>query len=53
VVLLLIANTLNIAADVAAMGDVAERVTGHGSHGRRGGLDVRPVLTRRGTLTID
>jgi Mn2+/Fe2+ NRAMP family transporter len=32
VVLLLIANTLNIAADVAAMGDVAELVTGVNRH---------------------
>jgi Mn2+/Fe2+ NRAMP family transporter len=33
VVLLLIANTLNIAADVAAMGEVAELVTGLDRHG--------------------
>ena len=32
VVLLLIANTLNIAADVAAMGEVAELVTGFNRH---------------------
>jgi Mn2+/Fe2+ NRAMP family transporter len=32
VVLLLVANTLNIAADVAAMGEVAELVTGHDRH---------------------
>src|ERR1700684_1446539 len=32
VVLLLIANTLNIAADVAAMGEVAELVTGFDRH---------------------
>ena len=32
VLLLLIANTLNIAADVAAMGDVAELVTGFNRH---------------------
>src|ERR1700757_524875 len=32
VVLLLIANTLNIAADVAAMGDVAELVSGVNRH---------------------
>jgi len=32
VVLLLIANTLNIAADVAAMGEVAELVTGFSRH---------------------
>ncbi|NTU90873.1 MAG: divalent metal cation transporter [Chlorobiaceae bacterium] len=32
VVLLLIANTLNIAADVAAMGEVAELVTGQDRH---------------------
>jgi NRAMP (natural resistance-associated macrophage protein)-like metal ion transporter len=32
VTLLLIANTLNIAADVAAMGEVAELVTGLGRH---------------------
>ncbi len=30
--LLLIANTLNIAADVAAMGEVAELVTGFNRH---------------------
>jgi Mn2+/Fe2+ NRAMP family transporter len=33
VLLLLIANTLNIAADLAAMGEVAELVTGIGRHG--------------------
>ncbi|MDR3419250.1 MAG: divalent metal cation transporter [Nevskia sp.] len=32
VLLLLVANTLNIAADVAAMGDVAELVTGFNRH---------------------
>jgi Mn2+/Fe2+ NRAMP family transporter len=32
VLLLLVANTLNIAADVAAMGEVAELVTGIGRH---------------------
>lgn len=32
VLLLLIANTLNIAADVAAMGEVAELVTGFNRH---------------------
>jgi hypothetical protein len=32
VLLLLIANTLNIAADVAAMGEVAELVTGLSRH---------------------
>lgn len=33
VLLLLVANTLNIAADIAAMGEVAELVTGLGRHG--------------------
>ncbi|WP_307188637.1 NRAMP family divalent metal transporter, partial [Acidisphaera rubrifaciens] len=33
VLLLLIANTLNIAADIAPMGEVAELVTGLGRHG--------------------
>jgi Mn2+/Fe2+ NRAMP family transporter len=33
VVLLLIANTLNIAADVAAMGEVAELISGFNRHG--------------------
>jgi Mn2+/Fe2+ NRAMP family transporter len=32
VLMLLVANTLNIAADVAAMGEVAELVTGHDRH---------------------
>ena len=32
VLLLLVANTLNIAADVAAMGEVSELVTGFGRH---------------------
>ncbi|NTU92559.1 MAG: divalent metal cation transporter [Chlorobiaceae bacterium] len=32
VLLLLVANTLNIAADVAAMGEVAEMITGHDRH---------------------
>jgi Mn2+/Fe2+ NRAMP family transporter len=40
VVLLLVANTLNIAADVAAMGEVAELVTGIGRHA----MTVIPVL---------
>lgn len=33
VLLLLVANTLNIAADVAAMGEVAELITGFNRHG--------------------
>ena len=33
VLLLLVANTLNIAADLAAMGEAAELVTGFGRHG--------------------
>jgi Mn2+/Fe2+ NRAMP family transporter len=44
VLLLLIANTLNIAADIAAMGETAELVTGFDRHGMTGFLVLVTVL---------
>jgi Mn2+/Fe2+ NRAMP family transporter len=44
VLLLLIANTLNIAADIAAMGETAELVTGFNRHGTTVFLVVVTVL---------
>ncbi|MGO9804341.1 MAG: NRAMP family divalent metal transporter [Steroidobacteraceae bacterium] len=44
VLLLLIANTLNIAADVAAMGEVAELVTGFNRHLMTGFLVIGTLL---------
>ena len=55
VLLLLVANTLNIAADVAAMGEVAELVTGFDRHlmtvffvvGNAAAADLRPLSPLR------
>jgi NRAMP (natural resistance-associated macrophage protein)-like metal ion transporter len=44
VLLLLIANTLNIAADVAAMGEVAELVTGFNRHLMTAGFVIATLL---------
>jgi Mn2+/Fe2+ NRAMP family transporter len=44
VILLLIANTLNIAADVAAMGEVAELVTGFDRHLMTAAFVVGPLI---------